>query len=116
MSAHTIEITAYAIHVTGPRRDDLDVLTEQYGSYRRREGRYEFPRAIEAQIRTILDGAGAPKAKTGWSKAARRRAGRHGGTGRSHPLGTVTYRGDGFTEYSDDSFGGGGVVQIWDES
>lgn len=34
---------------------------------------------------------------------------------RSHPLGDVTYAGDGYTEYEDTSFGGG-RVQIWDES
>lgn len=45
----------------------------------------------------------------GWSKASRGRA------RRSHPLGEVTYAGDGFTEYEDTAFGAG-RVQIWDES
>lgn len=53
-----------------------------------------------------------PARKTGWSKAARRRAGHTSG---SHPLGTRTGGGPGYTIYSDDTFGGG-AVQIWDES
>lgn len=50
---------------------------------------------------------------TGWSKAARRRAGH---TGRSHPLGEeVIARGQGYTVYRD-GITGRGEVQIWDES
>jgi hypothetical protein len=49
--------------------------------------------------------------RTGWSKAARRRA----RTTRSHPLGHIVEAGDGYTIYEDTAFGGG-RVQIWDES
>ena len=55
------------------------------------------------------------KNPTGWSKAARRRAGRPT-TRRSHLLGEVVETGDGYTIYEDTTFGGGGQVQIWDES
>lgn len=46
--------------------------------------------------------------RTGWSNASRRRS-------NGHPLGRVTARGNGYTEYEDDVFGGG-RVQIWDRS
>lgn len=52
--------------------------------------------------------------KTGWSKAARRRAGQSPAS-RAHPLGEVVEAGDGYTIYEDTAFGGG-RVQIWDES
>lgn len=57
------------------------------------------------------------KPATGWSNAAKRRAGRRGASRHSHPLGTVANVGDGYTEYTDNTFGDGtGTVQIWDRS
>lgn len=65
----------------------------------------ETPAATPAQTATT-----APA--TGWSTAARRRAGQ---PHRSHPLGQVVEAGHGYTVYEDTAFGGG-RVQIWDES
>jgi hypothetical protein len=61
---------------------------------------------------TPTPAAQAATPRTGWSNAARRRAGH---TERHHPLGTAVESGDGYTVYQDTAFGGG-RVQIWDES
>ena len=115
MSGHRIEVTAFAIEVTGPRHPRLDAITADFGSYRR--GTYTFPKSIETRVREALADTtpaatpNPPGQATGWSKAARRRAGQRG----DHPLGNITYRGDGYTEYHD-GLTGHGTVQIWDES
>lgn len=54
--------------------------------------------------------------RPGWSNAARRRAANGRPPRRSGGLSdTVTYAGNGFTEYADELIGTG-TVQIWDES
>lgn len=113
--SHRIEISAHAVEVTGPRTPALDALTTNYGSYRR--GTYSFPKSAEQRVREALNTttpatAPPPGQATGWSNAARRRAGHTTG---SHPLGAVAHRGGGYTEYHDD-LTGDGTVQIWDES
>lgn len=112
-----IEITNFAVEVTGDRTAALDALTETAGTYRRSQRAYIFPRSMETRVREALATSPAPAPAQaapmtpGWSKAARRRAG-----GRTaHPLGDVAYRGNGYTEYHD-GLRGDGVVQIWDES
>lgn len=110
------------------------------GTFNRRDGGYyTFPDTARTEVEAIIANIQAitrpytpaapatdkPAAKptqqsatsprTGWSKAARRRAGHTITTSRHHPFGEVEEIGDGYTTYRDTAFGGG-RVQIWDNS
>jgi hypothetical protein len=109
MTSHRIETTGFTLDVIGERHPALDAIVTDYGSYR--HGRYSFPKSIKSRVRAAL-AAPSEAPRTGWSNAARRRAGQRTN---SHPLGAAAGQGDGYTLYEDGTFGGG-RVQIWDES
>lgn len=114
---------------TAIRNATLDALAvEHRGKWWGKDRHYSFPVAVEAEVRAAVEAMDVPQVTTpaptptpvaeelpsGWSNAARRRAGNRPGMVDS-ALGRGVRR-EGHTMYETHEGSGRFTVQIWDES